>query len=55
MDSAHEEFQDLCQEAKGSLDDILKIIDDYLDLSKKSLDEFEELDFRKVNDDIDNT
>lgn len=55
MDSANEEFKDLCQDAKDELDDMLKIIDDYLDLSKKGLEEFEELEFRKINDDIDNT
>jgi len=55
MDSVHEEFQDLCQEVKDELDDMIKIIGDYLDLSKKALDEFEELEFRKINDDIDNT
>lgn len=55
MDSVYEEFQDLCQEAKAELDNMLKIIDDYLDLSKKALDEFEELEFRKTNDNIDNT
>jgi hypothetical protein len=38
VDSVHEEFQDLCQEAKDEFDDMLKIIDDYLDLSKKALD-----------------
>lgn len=55
MDSVHEEFQDLCHEAKDKFDDMLKVIDDYLDLSKKALDKFEELEFRKINDDIDNT
>lgn len=55
MDSVQGEFQDLCLQAKYQLDDMLKIIDDYLDLSKKTLDEFEELEFRKINDHIDNT
>ncbi|MCR1900052.1 6-phosphogluconolactonase [Irregularibacter muris] len=55
MDSVHEAFQDLCQEAKGSLDEMLKILDDYLDSSKIALEKFEELEFRKVNENIDNT
>lgn len=55
MDSVHEEFQDLCQEARDSLDDMNKIVDDYLESSKKALDEFEGLEIRKINDNIDNT
>jgi len=38
---------DLCQAAGDSLEDTLKILDDYLDSSKKVLGEFERLEFRK--------
>ncbi|KAB2953745.1 6-phosphogluconolactonase [Heliorestis acidaminivorans] len=55
MDSVHEEFQDICQESKESLDDMLEILDKYLDSSRKALEEFEELEFRKINGNIDNT
>ena len=55
MHIVHEVFQDLCQEAKDSLDDMLKILDDYLDSSKKAIEEFEGLEFRKINGIIDNT
>lgn len=55
MDRVHEEFQDLCQEANDSLDEMLRMIDEYLDLSKETLDVFEGLEFRKINDCIDNT
>lgn len=51
----HEAFQDLCQEAKGSLDEMIKILNEYLDSSKIALEKFEELEFRKVNENIDNT
>lgn len=55
MDSVHEAFQDLCQEAKGSLDEMIKILNENLDSSKIALEKFEELEFRKVNENIDNT
>lgn len=55
MDTVFEEFQDLCQESKDSLDDMIKVIDSFLSLSKKALDVFEELEFRKISEDIDNT
>lgn len=55
MDIVHEEFQELCHETKDKLDAMLKMVDDYFDSFKKALDKFEELEFRKINDDIDNT
>lgn len=55
MDTVFEEFQDLCQESKDSLDGMIKIIDSFLSISKKALDVFEELEFRKISEDIDNT
>lgn len=55
MNSVHDKFQYLCQEAQDSLNRMIKIIDLYLDISSKTLDIFEQLEFRKINDDIDNT
>ncbi len=55
MDIVYEEFQDLCQESKDSIDDMINIIDLFLNSSKKALDVFEGLEFRKINGDIDNT
>ncbi|MGO1581355.1 phospholipase D-like domain-containing protein [Senegalia sp. (in: firmicutes)] len=55
MDKAHEEFQDLCQETREELDSMIKTIQDYLVLYKESLEEFEDLEFRKVSENIDNT
>ncbi|GEM_PF-285439 len=55
MDTVFEEFQDLCQESKDSLDAMINIIDLFLSSSKKALDVFEGLEFRKINEDIDNT
>ncbi len=55
MDIVHAEFQELCEEAKDSLEDMLRIIDEYLDSSKSALDVFEGLEFRKINKDVDNT
>lgn len=55
MDTVFEDFKDLCQESKDSLDDMIKIIDSFLRLSRKALDVFEELEFRKISEDIDNT
>lgn len=51
----HEAFQDLCQEAKGAFDEMIKILNEYLDSSKIALEKFEELEFRRVNENIDNT
>lgn len=55
MDIVHAEFQELCGEAKKSLEDMLRIIDEYLDSSRSALDVFEGLEFRKISEDIDNT
>lgn len=55
MDIAYSEFQELSGEAKHTLENMIRIIDEYLDSYKNALDEFEELEFRKVNKDIDNT
>lgn len=55
MDRVYEEFQDLCQEVKDDLNRAIEIIDEYLDLSKKALNKFEELEFRKTSENIDNT
>ncbi|WP_176762037.1 hypothetical protein [Natronincola ferrireducens] len=55
MDSVYEEFRDLCQGSKDKLDNMIKIMDDYLGLSRRAFYEFEKLEFRKINDEIDNT
>lgn len=55
MDIAHVELQELCEDAKVILEEMLRNIDEYLDISKNALEIFEELEFRKVSEEIDNT
>ena len=55
MDIVHAEFQELCGDAKDLLEDMLRIIDEFLESSKRALDVFEGLEFRKINENIDNT
>ncbi len=55
MDIVHVEFQELCEDAKETLEDMLGIIDEYLDTSKNALEVFEGVEYRKISLDIDNT
>ena len=55
MDIVHVELQELCGDAKSSLENMIRVVDDYLDLSKDALDIFENLEFRKISEGIDNT
>jgi hypothetical protein len=55
MDIAHAEFQELCGDAKDSLEDMLRIVDEFLESSKSALEVFEGLEYRKINENIDNT
>ena len=43
------------QYTKDSLEYMLRIIDEYLSSYKNALDVFEGLEYRKINEDIDNT
>ncbi|MGD9678725.1 MAG: hypothetical protein AB7V16_10330 [Vulcanibacillus sp.] len=55
MDIAHVELQELCEDAKVILEEMLGNIDEHLDICKNALEVFEELEFRKISEEIDNT
>lgn len=55
MDTAHDKLQELCEDAKVILEEMLGNIDGYLNIAKNALEVFEELEFRKVSEEIDNT
>ena len=55
MDIVNVELQELCGDVKGSLEDMIGVVDNYLDSSKNTLNLFENLEFRKISKGIDNT
>lgn len=55
MDFVNEQFRDLCWDCKDNLDTLIKVIDDQLANARDTIEEFNSLEYRKINEEIDNT
>lgn len=55
MDVVNEQFRDLCWDCKDNLDTLIKVIDDQLANARDTIEEFNSLEYRKINEEIDNT
>lgn len=55
MDAVNEQFRDLCWDCKENLDALIKVIDDQLANARDTIEEFNSLEYRKINEEIDNT